>query len=239
MKFKTVGQIVLLTVFLNCPFLIAAPKFTGPTSVKPGTLTKLSIDGIDGLNDPKIECSPTSHNWTAVRDFFNKNPVILFMPTSDDTGKTFNFVVAGNKDSKTFLTIHVITVEGVVPPGPEPKPPGPEPGPEPKPPGGKYTEELKSAYLVNPDAQSLAKLIGVYEAMSNHSGMFTNYRIMWETLIKSTAEAVGPNKLTAVRDKVALILQRDLADRASDAYDPKLAAKVFKDLADSLKPLEK
>lgn len=217
-----------------------APKTAGPSSVKPGSMVKIDITNVDAVNDPKIQCSPENSEWAAMRDFSGNNPVILFFPSADSAGKTFTFVVAGNKDNKTVLTLHTITVEGV----PKPVPPEPKPvPPEPKP-AGKYTDVLTPAYMVSPDEDSLIKLIMTYEAVADQSSKLTSYKQCNDVLAAATTKVMGETpgnrtKLVAVRDKVANILQADLANRNSTVYDSAATKALFLEIAKSLKPLVK
>jgi len=226
-------RMVIWLLFLATNVIQAQTKTEGPNAIEPGTLARITIQGLDELNDPKIECYPKNDQWEAVKRL-DGTPVILFY-TSQKTVGTFNFVIAGNKDNKTTLIVHEVTV-GVsppVPPGPIPVPPGPIPVPD-----GKYTTKLRSVYMVAPDNANLIKLIDVYTSMANQSGNISNYRQMataLETSVKNKLD--NTTTLQPLKDAVAEILQTDLANRNSTPYDAAAAKTIFLELAKSLQPL--
>jgi hypothetical protein len=73
--------------------------------------------------------------------------------------------------------------------------------------------------------------------MAQNSGSLVNYRQMADALASATKAAIGELDLRAVRDKVADILQNDLANRNSQVYDPVATKTIFEELAKSLEPL--
>jgi hypothetical protein len=228
--------ILLLTFTANS---FGAPQATGPDEVKAGELVKISVSEIADLNDPKFQCVPDNVNWFAVKSF-DGQAMILFATTKPGT---YTFSMAGNKDNKTFAILKQVKVIGSDP-GP-PTPPGPvPPNPPPVPPDpikpGKYTSMLSAPYMVSPDNTRLLKLIGVYEAMAAQAKTITNYKQMMSALADSAKEALGgETPLRGVRDKVAEILQDDLANRGSAPYDAKKTEAIFTEIAFSLMPLVK
>jgi hypothetical protein len=213
-------QIVIL--FLCNSSLFGQPKFDGPRQIEPGELARISIEGIKGLNDPKIDCVPKNDSWEAMQRL-DGSPVILFYTRKEGT---YTFIVVGNKDNKTYFDVFTVIVG-------KPLPPGPTPGP----PDGKYTSQLRSQYLVSPDNTSLIKLIAVYQSMGNRAAQVENYKQLSDALASATKTAIGEVTLRGVRDSVALILQNDLANRNATKYDPVAASAIFKELANSLSPL--
>jgi hypothetical protein len=236
---KLAQKVILLVTFLSLTTVFPQEghagdliSVTGPRQTEVGHIVRINIDGLKGLNDPKIACVPTNDNWEAVQKL-NGDPMLLFFP---DQEGLYTFIMAGNKDNKTVFSTFQVQVGK-----PAPKPPGPGPGPDPKPPepvvNGKYTDQLRSPYLVSPNNASLSKLIAVYKSMAQNSGSLVNYRQMADALASATKAAIGELDLRAVRDKVADILQNDLASRNSQTYDPVATKAIFEELAKSLAPL--
>lgn len=222
---KLFSAVLLNLLLVNA--LVGQLKTDGPVYVEPGELARIAVTGLEGLNDPKIECFPPNTSWEAVRRL-DGSPTILFYTKKEGT---YNFVVAGNKDNKTILVLHQVTVGRAPPPGPGPKPP---PVPDE---GGKYTKDLRAPYLVNPDNNSLIKLISVYESMASQASTMMSFKQMHDALKSATEMSVGPTALKGVRDAVAVILQTDLANRNAVKYDPVATKAIFNELATSLKPL--
>lgn len=224
MSLIKLAQKVLLIAFLATPSLsLGQIKMDGPRQIETGELARINIDGIKGLHDPKLECFPKNDSWEAVQRL-DGSPVILFYTKKEGI---YTFIVAGNKDNKTYFEIFQIQVGKTPNPGPGPSPP--PPGPE-----GKYTQRLRSFYLVNPDENGLTKLIGVYRAMASQSNQISSYKQMNEALALATKAAIGDISLRGVRDEVALILQSDLANRNSTAYNAAATANIFNELVKSL-----
>lgn len=227
MSLHKLAQKVLLTnifMLLFAGTTFGAPvKMTGPAVVEPGELARISIDGIKGLNDPKIACIPENDSWEAMQKL-NGDPVLLLFTKKPGL---YTFIVAGNKDNITyFATFQVLVGKG------------PTPGPSPDVPvEGKYTSKLKSAYLVSPNNTSLGKLITVYQSMANNANSMTSYKQAVDALALATKGAIGDLDLRGVRDAVGDILQTDLANRNSQAYDPVALKAIFTELARSLTPL--
>lgn len=227
---KLVQKLLLTGLFLALPsniFAAGPVKMSGPANVEPGELARISIEGIKGLNDPKITCIPENDSWEAMQKL-NGDPVLLLFTKKSGL---YTFVVAGNKDNLTYFATFQVQVGK----NPGPLPPGP--GPDPLPIPGKYTEQLRSAYMVSPNNASLSKLIAVYKSVASNAGSVVNYKQMNDALAAATKSAIGELDLRGVRDKVADILQADLANRNSQTYDPVATRAIFEELAKSLTPL--
>jgi len=219
MSLRKLAQKVLLITFLAMPSVsLAQIKMEGPKQIEAGELARINIDGIKGLNDPKIECFPKNDSWEAVQRL-DGSPVIIFYTKKEGI---YTFIVAGNKDNKTYFVIFQIQVG---------KPDVPTPGP------GKYTQRLRSLYLVNPDEAGLTKLFSVYKSMAAQSDKITSYKQMNDALALATKGAIGEISLRGVRDEVALILQTDLANRNSMTYNATATSTIFLELAKSLSAL--
>lgn len=222
-QLKTFAQILLLFGLINNVTINAQEK---EKFAEPGNLIKIKINNFSDLNDPKFRCFPENDSWEAVRTFDNQ-VIIIF---STNVKGTYTFVLAGNKDNKTILSIYTIIIGPK--PGPEPNPSPPEPIIE-----GKYTKDLRPIYLTSPDNKSLLKLIEIYSLLANKTNNITSYKQLSEVLAQTTKEILGETSLINLRDKVALILQTDLANRNATVYDPEKAKLIFIELAKSLKPL--
>jgi quinol monooxygenase YgiN len=225
--------LVLVILLLLGTNSFAAPQVSGPDNVEPGDLVRIMITEISDLNDPKFQCVPPNDKWVAVKSFDNQAMIIF----STKTPGTYTFGLAGNKDNKTYLILKQVIV-GVLP---EPLPPNPPPPVPPTPnPGGKYTTILSAPYMVSPDNDSLIKLISVYKSMAAQAKSISNYSQMMAALVASTKDTLtSETKLRGVRDAVADILQNDLANRNSIAYDAAKTEAIFNELANSLKALVK
>lgn len=224
---KLAQKLLLMSVFLGLPsniFATGLVKMSGPTNVEVGELARISIEGIKDLNDPKITCIPENDSWEAMQKL-NGDPVLLLFTKKSGL---YTFIVAGNKDNLTYFATFQVQVGPVTPPGPVPPVPGPV---------GKYTEQLRSAYTVSPNNASLSKLIAVYKSMASNSANITNYKQMNDALATATKSAIGDLDLRGVRDKVASILQEDLANRNSQTYDSAATKAILEELAKSLTPL--
>jgi hypothetical protein len=224
MSLRKLVQILLLTGILPGA-CFGQLKFEGPRQVEPGELARIAIDGVKGLNDPKIECVPKNTAWEAVQRL-DGSPVIIFYTKQEGI---YTFIVVGNKDNKTYLETFTLVVGRLVPP-PPPLPPVPVTI-------GKYTKRLSSPYQVSPDNESLSKLIGVYQAIANRAAQMQNYKQVESVLADSTEKAIGKTALRAVRDEVSVILQADLAVRGSTTYDSVATMTIFTELVKSLTPL--
>jgi len=223
MSLRKLAQKVLLITFLAMPSVsLAQIKMEGPKQIEAGELARINIDGIKGLNDPKIECFPKNDSWEAVQRL-DGSPVIIFYTKKEGI---YTFIVAGNKENKTYFVIFQIQVGKAVP-----VPDVPTPGP------GKYTQRLRSLYLVNPDEAGLTKLVSVYKSMAAQSAQITSYKQMNDALALATKGAIGDITLRGVRDEVALILQTDLANRNSMTYNATATSTIFLELAKSLSAL--
>lgn len=224
MSLKKLVQKVILITLLTPVYLNGQIKLDGPVQVEPGELAQIKIDGIKGLNDPKVDCFPKNSSWAAVK-LLDDSPIIMFSTKKEGL---YTFVVAGNKDNKTYFEVIQVQVGKATP----------NPGPGPKPPDlGKYTQRLTPQYMVFPDNASLTKLVAVYQSIANRSSSVTSYKQLNEALAQATKVAIGDSALRGVRDEVALILQSDLANRNSQAYDPVATAAIFNELVKSLTPL--
>lgn len=229
---KLVQKLLLIVVFAtpSAVFGEGSPvKMDGPKQTDVGKVVRINIDGLKGLNDPKMACVPENDAWEAVQKL-NGDPLLLFFP---DKEGLYTFIIAGNKDNKTYFTTFQVQVGKGPAPGPQPGP-TPVPGPVEK---GKYTDRLRSPYLVSPNNASLLKLIAVYRSMAQNSGSMTSYKQAQDALAAATKSAIGELDLRNVRDTVADILQADLANRASATYDPVATKAIFDELAKSLTPL--
>lgn len=227
---KLVQKVILTAIILAAPSVCFGEgpiRFEGPQTIEVGELARINIDGIKGLNDPKIKCIPENSSWEAVQRL-DGSPVIVFFTKK---AGLYTFIVAGNKDSKTYFESFQVQVGAA----PEPLPPPPPPPPPSV--AGKYTKRLTSPYMVNPDNSSLLKLIGIYQSVAGRAGEVQTYKQLETALAKATGEALGQTALRGVRDEAALILQTDLAPRNAVQYDPVATSNVFNELAKSLTPL--
>jgi hypothetical protein len=121
---QKLAQKVILVVTFLCLTTVSPQEGYAEVTVRQtevGRVVRINIDGLKGLNDPKIDCVPKNDNWEAIQKL-NGDPMLLFFP---DTEGLYTFVMAGNKDNKTFYHTFQVQV------GKGPKPPGPGPGPGP------------------------------------------------------------------------------------------------------------
>ena len=104
---------ILACLILTPGSVFGQIKAEGPIYVEPGELCRIQIDGLDALNDPKIKCFPENQSWEAIRRL-DGSPTVLFYTKKEGS---YTFVIAGNKDNKTVLTVHqVIVGRGPIPP---------------------------------------------------------------------------------------------------------------------------
>lgn len=199
----------ILTLVSLAVFSLSASaqiKVEGP---KEGTVgyrvkAKLTAD----VADMKLKCFPANDDWMGVVDFEGQK-WIDFVPGkrllgSEEKPKLFTFVVAGNKNGKTYLE----TWEVVISPDGEP-PPAPPPAPE-----SQLMKDLKAAYLVSPSATSKAKLISVYEKLIVDAPKLTNFKQAADQLSRETPLAIGMD-LQPVRDAVADYLVTNVGRQGS------------------------
>lgn len=215
---------VLLLVAMTTSFVGAQVKIEGPKDGTVGYRSKAKLT-LDGVQDPQIKCFPANDDWMAVQDWAG-NKYIDFVPGKKLLqgpdgkylpSKLFTFVVAANKDNKTFLETWELNVtpDGEI----VPIPPGPAPVPVPD---SELEKSLQAAYLVSPDGPGLAKLTAVYEDFKAQIdlGKFTNNKEAMEYL-KSKA----PPVLQGVKDAVAAYLVTN-APRGTQWDKDKLSAAI-------------
>lgn len=157
--------IAILFVLLSTTFVNAQIKVEGPKDATTGyrVKAKLTLDVVD----PKISCFPANDDWFAVQDFAG-NKFIDFVPgkksvPEGQASQIYTFVVAGNKEGKTYLEIWEVTVkpDGDPIPVPKPKPIIPD---EAK---SQLYKDLLAAYKVSPSATARKTLIEGYTEFLN------------------------------------------------------------------------
>jgi hypothetical protein len=187
----------LIALLLIPSFAFAQIKIDGPKEGTVGYMVKLKVAQLDG-NDPKIRCIPENPDWIATKDF-DGTAYIIFVPgkrllNKNEKSKLFTFVLSVNKDNKTFLETHEITVY------PDEDIPAPIP-PEDEILKSELYKTLFAAYKVSPAAESKARLIGIYEVFLEEvkADKFASFREA-NAILAKTAANTG---LQSVKDKVA------------------------------------
>lgn len=110
--------------------------------------------------DPQVSCFPANNDWYAVQDL-NGQKFIDFVPgkrsiPKGQTTQLFTFVVAGNRDAKTFLETYEVLVKS--------DEEIPEPVPETK---SQLYKDYLAAYKVSPNAAALRQCITLYTEFQN------------------------------------------------------------------------
>ena len=189
--------LVLVVSLVTTTNADAQVVFKGPTEAKPNKMTTITLEKVEG-NDLKlqgfIDGKPAdASEWLLMKNLDNQ--IVIFLMTERQA--VFTFVAAVNKDNKTFLSNHTITIGT---PQPQPKPPEPTPPTPPTPGPQTFGEKLKTAYKVSPDAPSLTKLILILEEVNKQN--FANYDQM-ETVLAATGKRYLPNaELQKLRDMI-------------------------------------
>lgn len=211
--------LVVVISFLGTPNSALGQKFIGPEKAKPQQLVTLELDSPLG-DDPKFQIVPKSNAFRVLKDFDGK-PVIVFVPSEDDAGKTFLVVYAATtkekneKDEKpkTLLATHTIEISGGTPK------PNPTPSPEPTP-KNVYLDRLKASYLVNPDAQKLDKLLFILKEVKESD--FTTPKEA-ASVLKSVTQKYLPewSDLRLTRDEIQKIIEEEYGTSNAVPLDKK------------------
>lgn len=182
-------------------------KIEGPKEATTGyrVKAKLTLDVVD----PKVSCFPANDDWYAVQDI-NGNKYIDFVPGKKSVPEgadkaLFTFVVAGNKDGKTFLETWELTVR----PDEEAKPkPKPIPPPDPTVPTTQLYKDLLAAYKVSPSTSSKAALIAGYQTFLDEvkADKYTSASVAGKALADKFSTL---SDLHGVRDVVMDYLQKN------------------------------
>lgn len=191
-------------------------KFDGPNKTNYYSSVIIDVNSVVG-EDPKFVANPKPETFRVLKDFDGKL-IILLIPGEANIGKTITITYADNKEKKTILETHTLEVAGGTP-GPTPVPPAPD-GVK-----SKYFDSLKAAYLVNPDATSLAKLTAAYKEAAGVTGLTTRNEAAGVLKVKVGAK-LQQNDLRKVRDTVQSFLEKDLGTDDSLPFDP-TTFKVF------------
>ncbi len=208
---KALFSLVLLTTaFANS--LFAQITVTGPKEATVGYMLKLKLDL--QVDDPQIKCFPENDDWLATKDFSGQS-WIIYVPgkkslQKTESSKLITFVIAGNKDKKTFLATHEVTVKRD------------EDEPIPVPPDDSITKtelykKLHAAFMVEPSNVLKTKLSGVYEEAASKAGTFRSYAEANKFLADTTPMRVG-TAMQPLRDAVGDYLISVLGQKGS-AWD--------------------
>lgn len=198
---KTIAVLILL---ISASFGNAQIKVEGPKEATTGyrVKAKLTLDVVD----PKIQCFPANDDWFAVQDF-SGNKFIDFVPGKKSVpegaaSQLFTFVIAGNKEGKTYLELWEVTVkpDGDVIPKPKPKP-------EPDEAKSQLYKDLLAAYKVSPSATARTTLIEGYTAFLDEvkADKYVSASFAGKALADKFANLT---ELHGVRDVVADYLQK-------------------------------
>lgn len=189
------------------------------------TKAKLQID----VDDPKIACFPSNDDWVAMQDFAG-NKFIDFVPgkkslAKNEKSKLFTFVVAGNKNNKTYLEIWEVTIR--------PDEDQPQPQPQPQPTNPLY-DKLLAAYMVSPSAVSKINLITVYEKWLRDidENKFSSFKTANDSRAALLQTLLQPDELRPLRDAIQAHYSLTLGNTG---YNKDKLMTLTKDIIDVLK----
>ncbi len=187
----------LIALLILPSFAFGQIKIDGPKEGTVGYMVKIKIVQLEG-NDPKIKCIPENPDWFAAKDF-DGTAYLIFVPgkkllNKNEKSKLFTFVLAVNKDNKTHLETHEVTVY------PDEDLPSP-PTPDDEIIKTELYKTLFAAYKVSPAAESKARLVQIYEVFLEDikADKFSSFREA-DAVLKKVAANTG---LQPVKDKVA------------------------------------
>lgn len=226
-KFAT--TFVLLLSF--CSLSTAQVKIEGPKEATVGYRAKAKVI-LGDATDVKVRCIPANDDWMLIQDW-EGNKFIDFVPGKKAVLGSYTFIIAANKENKTFLE----TWETVVK---QDSPLPPEPGPTPEPTDIRNTElygKLLASYQVFPDEAAKAKLISAYEQFANFvdQDKFANFKEAEQYLASATPQVMG-SSLKQVRDTVADYLATNVGRQAT-AWDKSKLLKAMNNVTLCLKAL--
>jgi hypothetical protein len=226
LNMKNIYSLVIFTVLLMNNYCFGQ-QFIGPDRARPQQLVTLELDS-PLAEDPKFQIVPKSNAFRVLKDFDGK-PVIVFVPSEDDAGKTFLIVYAANKGNKTVLATHSIVIN----PNPQPQPqPQPNPQPQPK---NIYADRLKAAYLVSPDQLKLEKLIIIVTEVKDSD--FASAKDA-STVLKAIGQRHLPewSDLRLLRDEIQKIIEEEYP--TSSTFAPREFKKTLENVIGALKSLK-
>lgn len=225
MKWKSAFASVLILAFSGSIF---GQTIEGPKETEVGEMIVLKIAGEQG-EDPKVECFPKTPKFVASRSLDGKDILIMFSPGKKEAGKEYTFVFVSNKDKKTLMVSHAVKVVGDIPTPPKP------PTPDNK---AKYLDELRAAYMVNPDKANLITLIEVLEEVKASS--FMSFQDGHAVLKAVSAKKMQPGSIQGVRNEISSILVKDVGMGGDGvAWDEAKFDKVTGDIILALKEVAK
>jgi len=224
--------IALFLVLAFAGNVFSQAKLEGP---KEGTVgyrvkAKLTVEG----DDPKIACFPANEDWMAIQDFSGQK-YIDFVPGKKLLPKgvksqLFTFIVACNKDGKTYLATWEVTIkpDEDTPSPPEPAPPEPDDAVR----NTSLYKALLAAYKVSPNSAAKGKLTQVYETFlaDVKADKFKSFKEAHDALKDVTPKFVGTD-LTGVRSAVAEYLDTNVGQQGSAWDKNKLVAAMEKVIA--------
>lgn len=219
----------VLCLFLLPSLAFGQVKIEGPKEGIVGYRTKAKL--ALNVDDPKIVCFPANDDWMAIQDFAG-NKYIDFVPgrkfLSGAESKLVTFIVAGNKDGKTFLETWEVTIK-----------PDEEAPPKPKPDDEITKTELyktiRAVYMVNPNSDAKTRLISVYKAFQDGLSAYTSNDMAWKALVTITdSKMKSHDELRTTRDAVAEYFKKEIGQLPT-TWDK---AKTNKAVADVIAVLE-
>lgn len=222
---------MLVCAYVSSMCVYGQVVFKGPTEGKPNKMVTVTLDQVNG-DDLKLHGFVNgkladANEYLLFRNEDNQR--IIFLLTEKEA--VFTFVAAVNKDGKTFLTNHTLTIGT---PKPGPVIPGPVTPIDPLKPLT-FAEKLKAEYSKSPDAPALSKLVTIYETVSagNYKSFDDMQKVQDATITKFLPDE---SVLKTTRALIAEYLQEKLGDdpRRRDVDKGK---EVFKEVLTALKTL--
>ena len=202
----------------------------------PGDWVRIPVPELTSIDKATavLGCYPANDNWEVLTKF--DGSAILAIQSKED--KVFLFTLAGTStapETKGKLVVLTIILDQT---GDKPKPPPDKPKPAPGPsPSSPYTDTLKSAYLVSPNADALAKLVNIFASLaaSVEDDSINGADKLKAVLVAAAVKELGADDIKLLRSEIAKILLTELPPTAP--WDKAVASKVLGNLLSALKAL--
>lgn len=206
----------------------------------PGDWVRIPVPELTNIDKATavLGCYPANDNWEVLTKF--DGSAILAIQSKED--KVFLFTLAGTStaaDSKGKLVVLTIILDQT-PAKPDPDKPKPKPKPDPTPgpsPASPYADQLKSAYLVSPNADALAKLVNIFSSLVSaiDDDSINGADKLKAVLVAAAVKELGADDIKLLRSEIAKILLTELPPTAP--WDKAAASKVLGNLLAALKAL--